>query len=397
MKILNKILVTVLSCVMGATVCSGGGVASAEEDEGLFDIGAAFTIEKSNTSDFKILQFTDTHVPNKAEGETKVFKYTRKWVDEVNPDLIVITGDGVNGSKDGNDIKAVIEEMNSYSRPWAYIFGNHEKDNGLGIKGISAILQAEARREGTYLLYDENYMKGNGSEQDDRYGNYVINIMQRNSLIYSLFMFDCSREYRTFLPEQTQWYKEGVMELSEIYCKGYSPFEGKVIPSMVFHHVPTDEYQYAANAVLTGEFSESDNGTTHVYELVKTGVVPAKYGSGANFEFSYGMRDGVFKNKRIHNTDWDKELKEYAMYEDPRSEAGFFSVAKDLHSTTHMFCGHRHTNDATITYEGITLTFGTKTGYCNSANGKQHGCTAITIENKTNNVTVEHLYDEKGY
>ncbi len=397
MKTLGKIFSAILASVIGVAVCSGGVIATAEADDTLFDIGEAFYLEKSPSDDFTILQFTDTHISGKSDGEKNVFPYTRKWVEELNPDLIVITGDGVNGSSDGKDIKALIDEMNGYERPWAYVFGNHEKDNGLGIRGLSKILQSEAQRDGTYLMYNEHPMVGNGSEQDDRYGNYVINILQKNTLIYSLFMFDCSREYRTFLPEQTEWYAEGVKELSKIYCGGYTPFEGKVIPSMVFHHVPTDEYAYAANAVLTGEFSEEQDGVIYVYENVKTGVVPDKYGSGANFEFAYGMRDGRWKNARIHKTEWDKELKEYAMYEDPRSEAGFFSVAKDLHSTTHMFCGHRHTNDATITYEGITLTFGTKTGYSNSANGKQHGCTAITIKSRTNAVIVEHKYDEKGY
>lgn len=356
-----------------------------------FDFSDVYEIEKQSGRDFVLLQFTDTHIQSKTHAEKDVFPYMRDWVKTIQPDMITITGDGVNGDKSGNnsDMCALIEEMNSYCIPWTYIFGNHEKDATVGVRGLSEILSAEANTQGSYLMYKEGNFTKNG-----RYGNYIVNVMQRNKLIYSLFFMDSGREYETFLPEQTAWYANAVKGLSVEYCGEYAPFDNKVIPSMVFHHVPTDEYQYAANSVLTEKLIDSEDG--HTYDNVMVGKVPTSVGSGANYEFGYGQRDGTAKNKRIHNSYEDKNSVDYNMYLDGRSQAGFVSVAKDLHSTTHMFCGHRHTNDATILFEGITYTFGTKTGLGNSSGKRQIGCTSITIKNKTNKVVVQHKYDEEA-
>lgn len=387
MNVLGKVCSVLMTSVLACAVALTAGTAVKAETQ--FEENSIMYVEKASGRDFVILQFTDTHVPSAAEGERSIFPNMQKWVNEVEPDMIVLTGDGVNGTADGNDMKALINAMNGYQRPWTYIFGNHEKDGGLGVRGNSALLQAEATREGTYLLYDEGPFKDEG-----RFGNYVVNVEQKGKLIYSLFFMDTGREYETFLPSQTKWYEEGVKSVSRTYFGEYAPFEGNVAPSMVFHHIPTDEYQYAANRVLKDNmtFTEEDK-SVYVYQNVKVGEVPSSLGSGANWEFAYGQRDARIKNKRIHNTQSDKDALEYAMYEDERSEAGFFSAVKDLHSTTHMFCGHRHTNDATIPYEGVVLTFGTKTGPGNSQDGKQSGCTTITIANRSNAVSVVHKYN----
>lgn len=357
------------------------GTASA--DEGAFSDDQVFYVEKESGDDFVILQLTDLHISSALQGERDVFPYMRRWVNQVQPDLIVITGDGVNGTSDDSDMKALIAEMNSYETPWTYVFGNHEKDASGGVRRLSALLADEASKN-PLLLYSEGVFTDEG-----RYGNYVVNIMQKNKLIYSLFFLDSGREYDTFLPSQTEWYAEAVKSLSKEFCGDFAPFEGKVIPSMIFHHIPTDEYQYAANSVLTRKYNDG----TYEYEHVRVGTVPRDLGLGTNNEFAYGQRDDIAKNGRIHSAAEDKALVEYSMYTDARSEAGFVSMVKDLHSTTHMFCGHRHSNDSTIFYEGITYTFGTKTGKGNSTNAKQMGSTTITIENRTNTVEIKHNYD----
>lgn len=351
--------------------------------ENLFSEDQMFYIEKESRKDFVILQFTDLHISSSLQAERDVFPYMRKWVQKEQPDMIVITGDGVNGTSDDSDMKALIKEMNSYSIPWTYVFGNHEKDGSGGVKRLSKLLADESMNN-PLLMYNEGLFTSEG-----RYGNYIVNVMQKNKLIYSLFFLDSGREYETFLPSQTDWYANEVKYLSEIYCGKFAPFDGQVIPSMVFHHVPTDEYQYAANSVLTTKFNDG----TYEYDYAMVGKVPNGLGTGTNNEVAYGQRDDIAKNGRIHHTEADKALEEYSMYTDMRSEAGFVSMAKDLHSTTHMFCGHRHSNDSTIYFEGITYTFGTKTGKGNSTNAKQMGSTTISIANRTNTVTVKHNYD----
>ena len=74
----------------------------------------------------------------------------------------------------------------------------------------------------------------------------------------------------------------------------------------------------------------------------------------------------------------------------------FFDQCLALGSTTHIFCGHDHENNASITHQGITMTYGLKTGPSpapwNSA--EETGGTIITIHtasNQTASVDVQHI------
>ena len=76
-------------------------------------------------------------------------------------------------------------------------------------------------------------------------------------------------------------------------------------------------------------------------------------------------------------------------------KSGFFDKCKELGSTKYLFCGHDHENNASITYEGITMTYGLKTGPSpvpwNFA--KETGGTLITISGSGANqaVDIEHI------
>lgn len=71
--------------------------------------------------------------------------------------------------------------------------------------------------------------------------------------------------------------------------------------------------------------------------------------------------------------------------------SGFVDKCKELGSTKYIFCGHVHENNASITYDGITYTYGLKTGPSpvpwNYA--EETGGTLITITGKGENQTVK--------
>lgn len=75
--------------------------------------------------------------------------------------------------------------------------------------------------------------------------------------------------------------------------------------------------------------------------------------------------------------------------------SGFFDKCKELGSTKYLFCGHDHENNASITYEGITMTYGLKTGPSPAPwNGaEQTGGTLVTVtgSGEKQTVSIEHI------
>ena len=68
----------------------------------------------------------------------------------------------------------------------------------------------------------------------------------------------------------------------------------------------------------------------------------------------------------------------------------FFNAAKAA-GTTGMFFGHEHDNDGSLVYDGIRLTFGSKTGTHTFYRAEQIGGTVITIGAKDNAMNVRHV------
>lgn len=75
-------------------------------------------------------------------------------------------------------------------------------------------------------------------------------------------------------------------------------------------------------------------------------------------------------------------------------KSGFFEKCKEL-GTTHIICGHDHENNAVITYDGITMAYGLKTGPSPAPwnFAEQTGGSVITIHTENGNATadIEHV------
>ena len=76
-------------------------------------------------------------------------------------------------------------------------------------------------------------------------------------------------------------------------------------------------------------------------------------------------------------------------------KSGFFDKCRELGSTKYIFCGHDHENNASVWYEGITMTYGLKTGPSPAPwnHAKKTGDTLITLKGHDENqsVSVEHI------
>ncbi len=296
-----------------------------------FDINNYDSIEVEGDN-FKILQLTDLHyhLPHMTKDTDNVVK---TLVKENNPDMIVITGDSVNGPTNLIYSQHVAELMDSFDIPWAIVYGNHD-DEGKADK----FWMGEKYEDAKNCLYH------NGPYNIGGTGNYVVNLTKDGKPFYSLIMMDSNRvtyykgieEFGSFTPSQVSWYEWIVKGLE---ASGYDK-------SMMFFHVPFPEYSDA-------------------------------YNEWENSGFDNNMGAGS-KNEDVCSSTYNP---------------GMFNKILEMKNTTHTFVGHDHVNDYSIKYKDVILTYGLKSSRQFYYQEDMIGGTLITIKSDSN-VSIENKFVE---
>ncbi len=116
--------------------------------------------------------------------------------------------------------------------------------------------------------------------------------------------------------DQVEWYANEVKRMNEE--------AGQNVNSMLFFHIPLQEYKTAT-------------------ELYLEGSNEVKYFFGGN----PGDHGGI-TNELVCCSDYPSKI---------------FDKAVELGGTTAMFCGHDHYNNASLEYKGIRLTYGMSIDY----------------------------------
>lgn len=313
---------------------------SYNDENGVYTI----TTEKS---DFKIMQLTDIHLGGSVfslSKDLKALQAIEKLVNVANPDFIVVTGDlvfpmGIMSYSLNN--RAPIVQFAAFMRnlgiPWAFTYGNHDTEamSVITDEQFDELLKSLSYRTSKNLLYP--YI------QSDIYGrsNQLIEIRNNDgTLMQALFLLDSNdyipggslNEYDYIHDDQVNWYQKQVERLSKQ--------EGYTIPSMLFFHIPLQEYREA-------------------YELYEDNSDEVTYYYG---EIGETMIDKICASK------YPSKL---------------FDTAVKLNSTKAMFCGHDHYNNLSVEYQGIRLTYGYSIDYLAMPgiedDTKQRGATLITI------------------
>lgn len=310
------------------------------------DENGVYTIT-TEKEDFKILQLTDIHLGGSFLSITKDIKaleaiYT--LLKETKPDLVIVTGDlvfpmGVMSFSLNN--RAPVMQFASFMRntgiPWAFTYGNHDTE-AMGLitdHEFDELLKSLSYRTSENLLYP--YI------QPDIYGrsNQMIEIRQTDgTLMQALFLLDSNdymdsskiNDYDYIHDDQVDWYERQVLNLSDN--------EGYTIPSMLFFHIPLQEYREANDLLETGS---------------------------SEVQYFYGKIGETMINK-ICSSEYPSKL---------------FDTAVRLNSTKAMFCGHDHYNNQSIEYKGIRLTYGYSIDYLAMPgiqnDIEQRGATLITL------------------
>lgn len=309
-----------------------------------FDISEIQTVSKDR-EDFKILMFTDTQLWSDLGENKKCYDQMDVLVEKTQPDLIVLPGDNLSALASRFSISNFIKHMDGYKIPWAITFGNHDSE----IPTTSRNWQADKYMKSEYCLMEKGPSNLYGC------GNYVINITENGEPVYSLFLFD-NGEYIKYDNGDTKEVYMGYEQIAwyEWNVKGIAKSVGRTVPSMTFSHFAQPEFR---EAVEKYGIANEDGSYT----------IPEEYGFGKCT---------------------------YLPGASPVN-SGFIEKCRELGSTKYVFCGHDHENNASITYDGITYTYGLKTGPSpvpwNFA--EETGGTLITVSGQDENqsVTIEHI------
>lgn len=335
MKMSKKVLSVVLACMMifTALICAVSAKTSEEADTHL---------QFNENGEFKILQIADMQDGFPMKLITK--NLIKKAIETENPDLIVLTGDNINGTA-GESItySAAINEfmsiLDKYGIPVAAVFGNHDAEGKI----------TRAQQMEVYEKYD-CFIGCAGEDMGDyTCGTYYVPLYSSsdaNDMLFNIWMIDSgdyNKEndlggYAAVTKTQIEWYKNAEAELTA--ANG-----GEVVPSILFQHIVVPEIFDALEPAdaTTGTCSWSDGTTSKYYKLPEgaTGVLP-EYPCPPNY--NNGEFDAFYENGNVLG----------------------------------MFFGHDHHNTYVVDYKGIKLCNTPGAGFA-TYNSENSGVRTITL------------------
>jgi predicted MPP superfamily phosphohydrolase len=208
---MKKVLSVVLALVMMLSAVSMMAVAKTEADCTM-TIGETKTVYLPGAvyDDFVIVTTTDLHFSDDNAQNRKVVEYFTRHIKEVKPDLVILTGDQIQGyshcyrTDTYNKVKKVIAEytapMEKRGIPFTITFGNHDDDC---VTGKAAQLEIYAGAKCCVM--------GESHSQDDP-GTHFLNIKDSDGEkdIFALYLIDSNKKepdgaYSPVRPEQLRW------------------------------------------------------------------------------------------------------------------------------------------------------------------------------------------------
>lgn len=197
-------------------------------------------LQFDENSEFKIVQFTDTHVDLISGSNLNVYETIKTVIGIEEPDFVVLTGDNV-AQNDPQEayrrFAAIFEKANV---PWAAVFGNHDGESNVSREELAAFF--------TTLPFCMN--SDTGEDEVYGYSNFVLPVYDKNNQAAALLYCMDSNSYSTLKPAvdgygwfdftQIAWYRNKSKEYTA--ANGGSP-----LPALAFFHIPLPEYTDAWN------------------------------------------------------------------------------------------------------------------------------------------------------
>ncbi|KZL82365.1 calcineurin-like phosphoesterase [Colletotrichum incanum] len=245
---------------------------------------------------FKIVQLADLHLSTGVgkcrdampegynggvcEADPRTLDFVSKILNEEKPNLVVLSGDQVNGETAPDAQSAIFKIAQILIKmkiPYVSIFGNHDDEGSLPRAAQMQILES--------LPYS---LAKAGPEDIDGVGNYYVEVLARGKSDHSaltLYMLDShayspdERKYHGYdwiKQNQIDWFKKTSTSLKKTH-KEYS----KLHMDLAFIHIPLPEYR-DADLALKGTWKEGVTAPNYNSgfrdALVEQGVVMVSCG-----------------------------------------------------------------------------------------------------------------------
>jgi 3',5'-cyclic AMP phosphodiesterase CpdA len=243
---------------------------------------------------FKILQLADLHLStgvgvcrdaepkdgSPCEADTRTLEFVEKILDDEKPDMVVLSGDQINGDTAPDAQTAIFkyaEMLIKRKIPYATIFGNHDDEQTMTREAQMSLIES--------LPYS---LSRAGPADIDGVGNYYVEVLARGHSTHSaltLYFLDThaySPDEKTYpgynwLKEnQINWFKSTAKSLKRAH-QAYT----HIHMDLAFIHIPLPEYREEGNERV-GEWREGVTAPTFNSgfrnALVEEGVVMVSCG-----------------------------------------------------------------------------------------------------------------------
>lgn len=316
---------------------------------------------------FKIMLLGDLHDcydmknNNAAEKMDDTLALIGKAVKELKPDLVIYMGDNARASTE-YEMRAVISRItypvSVSDTPFDLVFGNHDRECEVD---LPTQLKLYREHENCYAFNADDGLSGYGNH------NLVIKSGDGEKDIFNLWFIDShslysdrSKSYYDAVHEdQIEWYKKTAKELAD-------KNGGKVLPSLLFQHIPVpEEYELLREAKPYEKLDSVQGHKTYSdkYYMLKPEV-----------EGYLGEGPAV-----------------------PDFNSGEFAAWKETGDVLGAFFGHDHMNDLAGYVDGILLAQCKTAGFRVYTDGCRSGVRLITLEENNPENVQTRMYHFKDF
>ena len=320
-----------------------------------------------NDGKFKIMLLGDLHdcydmkTDNAAEKMDDTLALIGKAVKELKPDLVIYMGDNARASTE-YEMRAVISRItypvSVSDTPFDLVFGNHDRECEVD---LPTQLKLYREHENCYAFNADDGLSGYGNH------NLVIKSGDGEKDIFNLWFIDShslysdrSKSYYDAVHEdQIEWYKKTAKELAD-------KNGGKVLPSLLFQHIPVpEEYELLREAKPYEKLDSVQGHKTYSdkYYMLKPEV-----------EGYLGEGPAV-----------------------PDFNSGEFAAWKETGDVLGAFFGHDHLNDFAGYVDGIILAQCKTAGFRVYTDGCRSGVRLITLEENNPENVQTRMYHFKDF
>lgn len=211
-----------------------------------FTAGAQQNIQLkfNENGEFKIVQFTDTHIDLNNNKNVNVYDIVKKIIQIEKPDFVILTGDVITQNDPQEGYRRFADIFKKADVQWAVVFGNHDGEANVPRDQIA-----------TYLNKLPLCLNLDNGRDDGVYGssNFILPVYGKSKKIKALLYCMDSNSYSTLKPEvegygwfdfsQIDWY----LNQSREYTRKNG---GEPLPALAFFHIPLPEYTQAWNNKL---------------------------------------------------------------------------------------------------------------------------------------------------